>query len=151
MAIFQSAPAQGLGNISYPRIAGVAVSQVWTVSLPNTLALGDVVELAQLPGDTRLIDFTLICDDLDTGAAITLNAGIMSGEWGDPDATRSVGTELLSASDIARAGGVVRATLPSAFKIAPVSTKRSIGVGVAAAAAGPAAGTVTLITTIIAS
>lgn len=111
-------------------------------SLAAALALNDRIEMGVLPADHVPVDFVVDCDDLDSNGAptITLDCGIMSGTPGVADATRTVGTEFLSASTVAQAGGVVRAATVGAFRVAPASTDRSVGFLVKAA---PATGATT--------
>lgn len=120
--------------------AGVVAFETFEFALTGALAVNDVIEMGILPANNRIVDAMLDSDDLDTGGtpAITLDVGIMSGEVGDTSLSRTVGTELYTASTVARAGGMERTS--KAQRLAPTNADRSIGVKVAA---GPAAGATT--------
>ena len=152
MALLQGDAAKGIIPVVYPSAAGEVVAQRYDYSALATLALNDVIEMAYLPPNGVLVDAILICDDLDTHASptISLDVGIMSGDWGDNDGSRTCGDEIFDGSDLAQAGGVARPTAAEAFRIAKSESARSIGIKVATAAATAAAGTITLITFIAA-
>jgi len=137
MAILQSLWATGQRMTPIGDCAGDNVSQVFEFALPATaLQVGDIIELGPLLADNTVRDAIIISDDLDSGGApaILFDVGVMSGEVGDALSARTCGNELFAASNIGQAGGVVRASAPSAFTIAPNSNHRSIGAKVTAAA-----------------
>lgn len=144
MSVIQSAAALGRVAIAYPSIAGHVVAQRFSYTVPVNIAEGDIVELAPIPPGCRVIDMVLDSADLDTGSAILLNVGIMSGDWGDPANDRTVGAEFFSGSNVAQAGGVARPTLASAFKQGASDKARSIGVKIATDAATAQAGEIGL-------
>lgn len=108
------------------------------------LTLNNIIEMGPLPAGTELVDAILDSDDLDTGAGITLDVGVMNGNVGDLlDASgnpRTCDASIISASTVSQAGGVVRPTLPSAFRIARSDVDRSIGIKVHAAPAAAQGG-----------
>lgn len=112
--------------------------------LAADLTLGAILELGPLPAGCDLVDVILDSDDLDAGAtpAVTLDVGVLSGTAGDNNAARTMDAVIFSASTVAQAGGVVRPTLASAFRIARSDTDTGIGLKVKAAPATAAAGTV---------
>lgn len=125
--------------------AGTVIVNDYFIDLATTdLLAANIVDIGDLPAYHTVSDAVLIADDLDTGAAITLDVGIMSGTPGDAVSVRTSGAEIFSASTIAQAGGAVRASLASAFKIQSSGANRSIGVKVLAAPAGAVAGRVRL-------
>lgn len=146
MALRQSDAALGKVNIPYPAYAGAVVAQRFTfAALTTNMALNDIIEMAPIPPNARVIDVILDSDDLDSaGPSITLDVGIMSGDWGDPDAARTVGAEFFAASTVAQAGTTARPTIKTAFRTGRSSTARSIGIKVAAAAAAAQAGEIGL-------
>ena len=147
MAIRQSKWAAGLLNVPYPSYAGHLVAVRFSfVFLAAQLVLNDIIELACLPAGCSLFGATLDSDDLDTGGspAVSFDLGLMSGDWGDPSQSRTVGAELFSGTTVARAGGLDRPVLASAWRIAPAAKPRSIGLKIAAAPATAAGGEVGL-------
>ncbi len=145
-SIFQTNDAKGIKPAPIPGDSDV-VAVRYEYSLAAALVINDRIELGVLPADHVPVDFAVDCDDLDTNATptITLDCGIMSGTPGVADVARTVGTEFLSASTVAQAGGVVRAATVGAFRVAPATSDRSVGVLVKAApATGAAAGKIGL-------
>lgn len=155
MALLQSNAAKGIESIPYPSQAGEVVSKRYTVAVGATgagSALNDIIELAQIPAGCRVVDMILDSTDLDTGGpTITLDVGIMSGDFGVDDAARTCGAEFFAASTVAQAGTAARPTLATAFRTGVTSNHRSIGVKIAAAATTPAAGTIGLTVLVAAS
>ncbi|HRO00343.1 MAG TPA: hypothetical protein PLX43_02375 [Nitrobacter sp.] len=129
-----------------PDNAGEVVSYRAEIDLATSdLTLNNIIEMGPLPGDCDLVDVILDTDDLDSGtAAITLDVGIMSGDFGVSSGSRTCGAEIFSASTVAQAGGVVRPTLATAFRIARSHVDRGIGVKIKAAPDTPQAGTLGL-------
>jgi hypothetical protein len=143
MAVWNSKYATRELPVPYPRESGGVVAVRFSYAVTASIAgtVNDIIELAILPANCRVVDLLLATDDLDTGGspAIVLDVGIMSGAVGDTG-TRTVGAEFFSGATTAQAGGVVRPTLKTAFRVAPTSDHRSIGVKIATAAATGAAG-----------
>jgi hypothetical protein len=84
------------------------------------IAHDNLVGLVILPAGCIPIDFILVVDDLDTGAAITQAVGLLNALETDLEA----GSEMISAATIARSGGSARATgLPI---VVPTQTERVI-------------------------
>ncbi len=138
--IFQTNDAKGIKPAPISD-DGDLVTVRYEYSLAAALVVNDIIEMGVLPADHVPVDFAVDCDDLDTNGVptITLNCGVMSGTPGVADVARTVGTEFLSASTVAQAGGVVRAATVGAFRVAPAATDRSVGFKVAAAPATGAA------------
>lgn len=147
MAVWNSKYATRELPVVYPKEAGDVVAQRFSYAVTASIAgtVNDIIEIAVLPAYCRVVDIILDTDDLDTGGspAIALDVGIMSGAVGD-GGTRTVGAEFFSGATTAQAGGVVRPTLKTAFRVAPTSDHRSIGVKIATAAATGAAGELAL-------
>lgn len=148
MALLQNDYAKGIKAIPYPDNAATVVGHRFTAAIPATgdgTALNDIIEMAQIPAGCRVLDMILDSTDLDTGGpTITLDVGIMSGDWGDPDPARTCGAEFFAASTVAQAGTAARPTLATAFRTGVATNHRSIGVKIAAAATAKAAGTIGL-------
>lgn len=123
--------------------AGEVIVNDYFVDLEaGDLDLNDTVDLGILPAYHTVVDGILIPDELDSNGApaLILDAGIMSGEPGQNDAARTVGTELFAASTAGQDGAVTRLSAKGAFLIKPVAYDRSIGVKIAAAPATKAPG-----------
>lgn len=144
--MLQTDHAKGTLLAPTPDAAGELCSYRATITLTTAQeTLGQIIEMGPLPAGCDLVDAILDADDLDSGvAAITLDVGVMSGTAGVSDGARTCGAEVFSASTVAQAGGVVRPTLASAFRIARSDTDRGIGVKLAAAPGTAAAGTIGL-------
>lgn len=108
------------------------------------LILNNVFDIGVIPAGHTIIDAVLIPDDLDSGTAIALDVGVMSGTPGDIVATRTIGAEIFAASTAAQTGAIARPTLPSAFKILATQADRSVGVKVQAAPTTAVAGRIRL-------
>lgn len=144
MGLIRTKYSQGIITVPYPSLAGAVTAMRFAHALAAAPAQGDIIELAQLPAGMRVIDMILDTDDLDSGTAILLDVGIMSGNWGDNDNARTCGAEFISGSNVAQAGGAVRPTLKTAFRTAPAVNDRSIGVKINTAAGTFVAGTIGL-------
>jgi hypothetical protein len=144
MAVIQSKFAKGVIGAPYPAFAGHVVAKRFDHAFAAAPALNDIIELAPLPAGARVIDMIFDGDDLDSGTAMLVDVGIMSGEWGDESQSRTVGAEFFSASNLLQAGGVARPTLKTAFRTTPSGTNRSIGVKIATAAGTFVAGSIGL-------
>lgn len=150
MTIFQSDAAKGKLPIAYPGFAGSSVAQRYSIIVPVGVAANDILEIACIPPGTRPADIVFDSDDLDTGAAITFDAGIMSGAWQSTDPTRTCGAEFLADSILGQAGGVERPTLASAYRVPVAATERSIGIKIKTVAGTPAQGVIGITLTIVA-
>jgi hypothetical protein len=130
-----------LSNARFPAPTAIQASALFPVVaeyvVETGLALNDVVEMAPYPAGTMLIDMTLAVEDSDSNGTplIGLDVGLMTLTWLDPTTTRTCGAELLSASTIARTGGMAQLALPGQLLAAPSTADRSIGIKVQAAAA----------------
>lgn len=107
------------------------------------IAINDVIELAVLPADHILVDWILVNDDFDSATTVTVKAGIMTGAPGDASrALATVGVELLaSGATTLQAPAVTRGSVVAsigAYRLAPATTDRSIGLGIVAAPTNPA-------------
>jgi hypothetical protein len=103
-----------------------------TYALAAALAAGDIVQMMPLPAGFVPVDFILDSDDLDAGVTptIALDVGLV-------DTNGNVGQEVFAASTVAQAGGVVRPTAKTAFRVAPSDSDRMVAIKVAT---GPATG-----------
>lgn len=144
MALIQSNAAKGITPLPYPTQAGMAVAHRFFIDLASAPSLNDIIEIAPLPALTRVLDVVLDTDDLDTGTSIQLDVGVMSGNWQESNNARTVGNEFIAGSAIAQTGGVARVAKAAGIRVAAAGNDRSIGVKIAAAAAGFQAGQIGL-------
>lgn len=142
MALHQSLWVTRQRNTAVSGCAGVEVAQMFEFTIDDTTAIpqNDIIELGVLPGNNEISGATLICDDLDTGTTLTLDVGVMSGDVGDKDDSRTCGDEIFAATDVGQAGGVEHSDLVTAYTIAAAPVDRSIGVKIKTAATGHTAG-----------
>lgn len=140
--IQSNAAKRNLGT-PYPHYSGEVCAFRETVTIPVTAAANDIFEILSLPPGCRPVDIKIDSDDLDTDASptVTIDVGIMSGTFGDNDATRTVAAEFFSGSTVAQAGGVASPTLKGAYRVASSSSERAIGAKINAAGTTKAAGT----------
>lgn len=125
MAFIQSEYALGQKTAPQAFSAGAVVAYTATVSIPTgeTLGAGDTVELAALPANHRIVDATVIADGDFDGKTAAI--GIMSGNFGADDATRTSGTELFAAAALT---GFTRLATGTAAMLPTSDKDRSIGV-----------------------
>ena len=124
MAIKQSDWAYGRRVAAVGDEAGDVICERYSYTITSDLASGDIIEMGPLPAFAFPVDATLVTDELGT---VTLDAGIMSGDFGSDDQSRTCGAELFSAAADA---SVVRMSLPGGFRLTPVGKDRGIGVKV---------------------
>lgn len=134
MGLIQSQYAKGIVSPPYPAFAGAVVAFRFAHTLSAAPAQNDIIELAPLYAGLRVIDMVLDSDDLDSGTAMLLDVGIMSGAWQENNGARTCGAEFFSASSLPQAGGVAVPTLKTAYRTAPAGADRSIGVKINTAA-----------------
>lgn len=125
------------------------VSQTFVYDLvaASAPALNDIIEMGALPGYCKVVDMVLDCDDLDSNGTptLSLDVGIMSGDFADDDAGRTVGAEFFDGSTLGQAGGIARMSAQTGFNVAAVAdVDRGIGVKIAAAADTAATGQIRL-------
>lgn len=108
------------------------------------MVLNDIIDMGILPANHTVVDMILIPDDLDSGTAVALDVGIMSGVPGDTVSVRTSGNEFFAADTAARTGAISRMTKPAGFLVKPSDKDRSIGLKIQAAPATAVAGRVRL-------
>lgn len=104
------------------------------------LALNDVVEMLVLPAGYVPLGVKASMEDLDTGAAIVLDCGLISGTAGLIDNGRTCGNEAFAASTIGQVGGVANENKAALLNMAPLTADVGIGFKVSTAAAGAIVG-----------
>lgn len=125
--------------------AGNVIVNDYFYDLPTVQNVtGDIIDIGTLPAYMTVSDAVLIADDIDSGAGVVLDVGIMSGEPGSTDTGRTCGAEIFSGATTGQTGGTARPTLATAFKILATEADRSIGVKIATQSATAVAGRIRL-------
>lgn len=86
--------------------------------------IGDIVEMGALPRNCVVVD--VIVDNGALGASATIDVGVLSGEYGDAVAGRTMGNEFIAAGSAATAGVLRRNKVASA--VASSNLDRSWGI-----------------------
>lgn len=138
MSTLQSKWAKGNEIVKTGHVSGsvMCTTFVYSVLAASAPVINDIIEMGALPGNNRVVDMILDCDDLDSGTALALDVGIMSGDFGDEDAggARTVGDEFFDGSTLGQAGGIARMSEQGGFNVAKAELDRGIGVKIATAA-----------------
>lgn len=102
MATFKSKAF--IGGVPFRPTSEEPFSVAATVLIPNgtALAASDVLQMMKIGADVRILSVTLITDDLDSGAGITLDVGYKAAVASD------VVDFFIDGSTVGQAGGVVR-------------------------------------------
>lgn len=152
MALFQS--KQVIANKAIPASRdGVGmVAIVGDFVVPAGLAANDIIEMVGLPAGHIVLGVDVHAPDMDTGTTITLDAGVLTGRFGDPVlGSRACGNEFFAASTVAQAGGIARET-KSLAGLSPTTGERGLGLKVAAGATGlTTGGTIRFVARVIAT
>jgi hypothetical protein len=139
--LHQTKTAKGLNTPPVPYQAGQEMVATFEHTFNDAFTTAtDKIELGVLPGGAILTGATVIGEGL--GVA-TANVGFMSGEPGDKDDTRTVGTEFFSAQSVNDTEQAM--TAAAAKGIAPDNAHRGIGATVSADVAASAAKKLTLV------
>lgn len=110
------------------------VALVGDYTLSAALVVNDLIEFVELPPGYVPVDVILDCPDLDTGTAAVVQVGLMAGDVGDTTlASRTTGAEFIAASTVGQAGGIARMAVTAGSRVAPSTSRRSIGLKVATA------------------
>ena len=142
----------GASYVTYPPTAGnvpavTASDEAQTVTveakiaLPASVVINDTIVGFILPAGHVPVDLFITADDLDSSTGITLTVAVL-------DATLAAlvaSTNFITASTVAQAGGVARASVVDGLRLAPAAYDRYIGALVVAAPTGTQAGTLTIV------
>ncbi len=138
MALKQSNWALGLHTAVRPQTAGAVHVQKFVFEVSGStgaLAIGDIVEIGEIPPYAIVCDAQIFCEGVMTG--VTADVGLMSGEYGDNDPARTSGNQLFAAADLTT---FTRMSKPDLALLPHSELSRGIGVKIAGAAAAAAAG-----------
>lgn len=135
MTIHQSEWAKGNRQAVRPQTAGSVHTQLFSITLNQTVETTDIIEIGELLPFARVSDAILFTDGTFTG--ITADIGLMSGAFGDAESARTSGNELFAAADLAAAGtAVVRLSKEDMLKLGTLEASRGIGIKVSGQVAG---------------
>lgn len=161
--MFDSEAVKNYANKPTSAKAGAVMMVRGSVSLPATLKATDVIRLAVLPAQCELIDFTIDTDDLDSGAALLIDYGLLTAlaaGWEDDDgkkwyrlgwtwvdnqngkqATLDGSNTFLSSSTSSRTAGITRSSLKTVPRAASSNIDRYLAAYISTRAANRVAGT----------
>ena len=134
MALFQSATAKNRRTPPVPQQAGMVAAAVFTHNFTKDFtAADDILELGMLPAGAQAVKATVIGEGL---GSITADIGIMTGDAGENDETRSAGAEFFD--DVSVNDNEAAAPVKTCLAVAPEQKHRGIGVVLSGnVAAGP--------------
>lgn len=117
--------------------AGAALTIMGEYVVTAATANTDIIEMLALPAGTVVSRVTLVAEDIDSANTVTVDVGIMSGQYlaalDDAGSARTCGAEFFSADTTARAGGVAVSAVRAGHMLAPSASDRSIGIKITAA------------------
>jgi len=138
MAILQTDYAKGIRPMPVAQGAEVIAVRM-EYSLAAALAASDVIEFGFLPADHVPVDYLIDTDDLDSGATITTDFGLLtSAGTAVSTATADGGAKWLSADTGLRSATNLRPTANTITRVQPSSSNRKVGMVIAA---GPSTAT----------
>lgn len=141
MALFQSRHALGQETAPVIYEAGCIGVAIFAYTFDKAFtAASDVLELGMLAADTRIIGATVIGEGL---GAITADVGLMSGDFGAKDATRTVGNQLFNDQSVNDTEG--NATRKNCLAVAPSDKHRGLGVTLSGNVTASASKKITLV------
>lgn len=132
-------------SVAYPGSAGDLVVNRFEVPITAAMPTTDILEIGVIPPNCRLIDAYVDISGSLGAAGCVFDIKRMTGAFGDAVGARTLeaGTEIFTGQS-AVASAVARASLVTAFRIAPVADERGIGLAFTTRASGTA-GTVALV------
>lgn len=132
--ILQSKLATGEEQAPQTYGHGIVASYLasYTIATGVTVATTDIIEIGVLPGGCRIVGAKIFPTG-DFGAGNTADVGIMSGDVGSTDSTRTSGDELFDGQTLTAASEI---SSDEALLVAPVDKHRSIGVKFSASVTG---------------
>jgi hypothetical protein len=139
MAVFQTDYAKGIRPMPIAQGAEVLAVRM-EFNLTAALAAADIVEFGFLPEDHLPVDYLIDNDDLDTGATITTDFGILTAAGTAVSAAAADGgAKWLTASALLQAATNTRPTSNSHTRCSPAATtRRKVGMVIVA---GPSTST----------
>lgn len=142
MAIIQSDWGSNRLTPNRPQTAGAVHVTRFVYELAGEIDTTDILELGILPAYAYLVGARVTTEGtwIVGGADVTADIGIMSGEPGDRNVSRTVGDELFDGVNLDDAKTAVQTSdNPDLPKVAPSDKHRSIGVKFSAKVGGSSA------------
>lgn len=141
MTIKQSLNAAGFKSVAFNPVAGATQTMAYEIDLNEVaVATSDILEIGALPAYSQVASIEVFGENLPATNVATV--GVMSGDWGDTDPTRTSGAEFASAN----INNAIAAS--TAIKCAAVTAaigQRSIGVKLGTALAATANAKITMV------
>lgn len=141
MATVKSDFAKGLRQLPQPS-GSETVSARMQITLAAAIGAADILQFGELPDGCVVEGWVVDNDDLDTGATLALDLGILDAAGTAVSAAAADGGKWLAASTVAQAAAVTRASAGTVavqtamLRMAPAVTKRMLGAVATAAGAG---------------
>ena len=133
--MLKSVNVAGARPAVYPDEAGKVLVSDGSYEITAALNVDEqTIALCSLPAGCIPLDFTVVVDDLDSGAGIVIDGGAIA------SAEDSVDQVMISASIVGQAGGIARATLFPV--VTPAETETLFGVHITTGPGGAQAGTI---------
>ena len=124
-----------------------AITVYGSAAVDVSLADGDFVGVGYLPAGARIVDMTIVADDIDSGTGSVLDAGVINA------AETAMATLLIDGSTIGQTGGIdlmdVTGAVATAIQADVAAVDQLVGFEVDTTAGTPVAGTIGLIFTYI--
>lgn len=141
MAVLKSDYAKGIRPMPIARGAEVLAVRL-TYALAAALAANDVIEFGFLPEDHVPVDYFIDNDDLDTGATITADFGLLTAAGTAVSAVAADGgAKWLTASALLQTAGLTRSAGVAHTRVTPsASSRRKVGMVIAAGPSTAVAG-----------
>ena len=123
--LFQSKTAKRRSTPPVAYQAGMVALAVFEHTFTTAFtAATDILEIGLLPAGAKIVRTTLIPTNM--VAATLADVGLMTGEAGEYDETRTSGNQIFN--DVAATGAEKQATMVNLLAITPDETHRGIGV-----------------------
>lgn len=132
MATLKSDFAKGLRQLPQPS-GSETVSARMQITLAAAIATSDILQFGELPDGCVVEGWTLDNDDVDTGANLALDLGILDAAGTAVSSAAANGGKWLSASTAGQAAAVTHSSAGTAaaqtalLRMTPADTKRMVG------------------------
>lgn len=109
-------------------VSPVTLAFEYITKASEPLTTGNLIEIAGIPANCVVADAFFVFEDIDGATAASVDIGLLSGNYGRLDDTRTVGTQFAAANTAApRSGGLITVTA-AALLLEPSSADRGIGI-----------------------
>jgi len=146
MTMIQTKQAEWREPVAVPFTAGIETVNIYEVDLSGGIDVSaDMIEVGLIPAHAKITGITAI--GASTGA-VTADIGILSGEWGENDDTRTIDTVLMN--DVNLNNATAEGAIDTLTDVAASDANRSIGMNFSADIAAGAANVKVIVRTIMA-